>query len=177
MHPKFEPADKLSYEAIGAAIEVHRILGPGLIESVYETCLIHELELRGICVEQQRFVDIVYKKLIRQHELKFDLLLEGCLLLELKACAEIPNIYKAKLLSYMKLLDVPIGLIINFHVEQLKTGITRMILKGANSAECVNEAKSLYLPQAYVQPDCWLRVCMPSHLYVRRKPTTAPRPL
>lgn len=146
MHPKFKKADELSFEAIGAAIEVHRVLGPGLIESVYETCLMHELGLRGVNVAQQQYVDIVYKDMTRQHDLKFDLLLEGCLLVELKACVEIPNVYKAKLLSYMKLLDVPVGLLMNFHVDQMKRGISRLILRGAGEADKSEQQDTLCLP-------------------------------
>jgi GxxExxY protein len=136
MHSKFRRANELSHEAIGAAIEVHRLLGPGLLESVYESCLEYELGLRGI---RQEFINVVYKDFVQQHELKFDLLLEDCLLLELKACTEIPKIFKAKLMIYMKLMDVPVGLLINFHCEQLKQGIHRLILKGADSLAMVKD--------------------------------------
>lgn len=132
MHPLFRKADVLSKEAIGAAIEVHRLKGPGLLESIYERCLMRELELRGIQAANQRAVQIEYKGLIFDDVLKFDVLVENCLLLELKAVQEILPIHKAQLMSYMKLLDVPIGLVINFHDIKLIDGIARPILPGAN---------------------------------------------
>jgi GxxExxY protein len=132
MHPEFDKADRLSREAIGAAIEVHRILGPGLLESIYEKCLLRELELRGTPVVNQEYVQIEYKGLVFKEELKFDLLVDGALLLELKAVQEVLPIHKAQLLSYMKLLNVPIGLVLNFHEMKLVDGISRLVLPGAN---------------------------------------------
>lgn len=132
MHPLYEKADKLSREVIGAAIEVHRVLGPGLIESIYEKCLLRELHLRGISAIKQKFVAIEYKGEAWEEELKFDVLVEGCLLLELKAVEELHPIHKAKLLSYMKLLDIPLGLLINFHEMRVVDGVSRMILRGAD---------------------------------------------
>ena len=132
MHLLYEKADKLSREVIGAAIEVHRVLGPGLIESIYEKCLLRELHLRGISAIKQKFVPIEYKGEAWQEELKFDVLVEGCLLLELKAVEEVHPIHKAKLLSYMKLLDIPLGLLINFHEMRVVDGVSRMILRGAD---------------------------------------------
>ena len=134
MHPLFQKADELSHTAIGAAIEVHRLRGPGLIESIYERCLMRELELRQIATANQRLVRIEYKGLVFDEPLRFDVLVEGCLLLELKCVQEILPIHKAQLLSYMKLLDVPLGLIINFHEMKLIDGVFRMILPGANRA-------------------------------------------
>jgi GxxExxY protein len=132
MHPRYEQANRLSREAIGAAIEVHRILGPGLLESIYQRCLQHELELRRIPVIRQNHVQIKYKGFVFEEELRFDLLLEGVLLLELKAVQEVLPIHKAQLMSYMKLLDVPLGLVLNFHEVKLVDGVFRMILSGAN---------------------------------------------
>jgi GxxExxY protein len=128
----FKKADQFSHAAIGAAIEVHRLKGPGLLESIYEKCMIRELGLRGIAVVNQNLVKIEYKGLVFEEHLRFDVLVEKCLLLELKPVQEILPIHKAQLLSYMKLLDIPIGLIINFHEIKLTDGITRMILPGAN---------------------------------------------
>lgn len=133
MHPKFADADHLSRIVIGAAIEVHRIMGPGLIESIYEKCLLRELELRGIVAEKQQDVNIKYKDTVFTETLKYDILVSGCLLIEVKAVQEVVPIHKAKLLSYMKLLDVPIGLVINFHEMKLVDGLSRMILPGANA--------------------------------------------
>ncbi len=132
MHPLFKEADELSHGAIGAAIEVHRLKGPGLLESIYEKCLLREFSLRNLTAVNQRLVQIEYKGLVFEEPLRFDVLVENCLLLELKSVQEILPVHKAQLLSYMKLLDVPVGLIINFHEVKLADGIVRMILPGAN---------------------------------------------
>jgi GxxExxY protein len=132
LHLSFHKADALSREVIGAAIEVHRDKGPGLIESIYEKCLGHELKLRNIGFVQQRVVRVEYKGFVFDEPLRFDLLLEDCLLLELKCVEKVLPIHQAQLLSYMKLLKVPLGLLINFHEERLVDGITRMVLPGAN---------------------------------------------
>src|SRR5438105_12228484 len=99
MHPLFHKADQLSHTAIGAAIEVHRLKGPGLIESIYEKCLIRELSLRSISCVNQKVVLIEYKGYTFEEPLRFDLLVEGCLLLELKSVERILPIHKAQLLS------------------------------------------------------------------------------
>ena len=135
MHPLFRRADELSHIAIGAAIEVHRNKGPGLIESIYERCLGREFELRNISTVNQRQVRIEYKGMVFEEPLRFDTLVEDCLLLELKCVLQVLPVHKAQLLSYMKLLDVPIGLLINFHEVKLTDGITRMILPGANTMD------------------------------------------
>ncbi len=132
MHPLFKKADELSREAIGAAIEVHRLKGAGLIESIYEKCLTRELALRNLTCVNQRIVKIEYKGLTFDEPLRFDVLVENCLLLELKSVQEILPVHKAQLLSYMKLLNIPIGLILNFHEVKLTDGLCRMILPGAN---------------------------------------------
>ena len=132
MHPDFHRADKLSKRVIGAAIEVHRLKGPGLIESIYEKCLMRELQLQQIHAVNQRQVEIEYKGYVFKEELRFDLLVDECLLLELKAVESVLPIHKAQLLSYMKLLNVPLGLVTNFHELKLADGIHRMILPGAN---------------------------------------------
>lgn len=128
MHPLFEQASGLT----GAAIEVHRDKGPGLIESIYEWCLIKELELRGLVAVNQKVVLIQYKSFTREEPLRFDLLVAGCVLVEAKAVQEVLPIHKAQLLSYMKLLNVPVGLLINFHEMKLIDGVHRLILPGAN---------------------------------------------
>jgi len=117
---------------IGAAIEVHRDKGPGLIESIYEWCLLKELELGGLSTINQKFVRVEYKGFIREEPLRFDVLVEECVLVEAKAAERILPIHKAQLLSYMKLLNVPIGLLINFHEVKLTDGVARLILPGAN---------------------------------------------
>ena len=131
MHPLYEKADRLSREVIGAAIEVHRQQGPGLIESIYERCLLRELDLRSIPPTTQKIVRVEYKGLVFDEPLRFDLLVDNCLLVELKAVEVLHPSSKAQLFSYMKLLDIPIGLLVNFHQPVLKNGICRMILPGA----------------------------------------------
>jgi GxxExxY protein len=135
MHPLFEKADTVSREVIGAAIEAHRHKGPGLIESIYERCILRELELRSIPAVTQKLVHIEYKGIVFDEPLRFDILVDECLLLELKAVETLHPFSKAQLFSYMKLLDVPLGLLINFHEPVLKNGIHRMILPGANQTE------------------------------------------
>jgi GxxExxY protein len=135
MHPKYEQAQALSREVIGAGIEVHRILGPGLLESIYEKCLIRELELRGLRAVSQQEVLIDFKGYIFTEELRFDVCVEDCLLVEVKAVQDVLPIHKAKLLSYMRLLDIPIGLVMNFHEVRLVDGVSRLILRGAVATE------------------------------------------
>ncbi len=130
MHPLFEKASGLTESIIGAAIEVYRDKGPGLIESIYEWCLTKELELRGLPCLSQKIVVINYKGFTREEPLRFDLLVAGCVLVEAKAVENILPIHKAQLLSYMKLLDIPIGLLINFHELKVTDGISRLILPG-----------------------------------------------
>jgi GxxExxY protein len=135
MHRLYDRADKLSREVIGAAIEVHRHKGPGLIESIYERCMLCELELRSIPATTQNLVRVEYKGLVFDEPMRFDILVDDCLLVEVKAVEVLHPSSKTQLFSYMKLLDVPIGLLINFHEGVLKNGISRMILPGANQAE------------------------------------------
>ena len=132
MHPLFSQASGLTHDAIGAAIEVHKDKGPGLLESIYEWCMTMELELRGHLVQRQDSVIIRYKQFQREEPLRFDLLIDKCLLVEVKASDTIHPIHKAQLLSYMKLLDIPLGLIVNFHELKLTDGLSRLILPGSN---------------------------------------------
>ena len=132
MHPLFSKESALTEAVIAAAIEVHRDKGPGLMESIYEWCLVKELELRGLNSVAQKSVVIRYKKFTRQEALKFDVLVEDCLLVEVKAVEKILPIHKAQLLSYMKLLNVPLGLLINFHEMRVVAGVKRLMLRGAN---------------------------------------------
>lgn len=128
----FEKASGLTEAVIGAAIEVHRDKGPGLLESIYEWCLTKELGLRGLYCVNQKTVLIEYKGFAREEPLRFDVLVEGCVLMEVKAVERVLPIHKAQLLSYMKLLNVPLGLLINFHEMKVANGIRRLILPGAN---------------------------------------------
>lgn len=133
MHPLFEKSSGLTETIIAAAIEVHRDKGPGLIESIYEWCLDKELSLRGLHCISQKAVMVEYKGFTREEPLRFDVLVERCVLVEAKAVEKILPIHKAQLLSYMKLLDVPIGLLINFHEMKVTDGVSRLILPGANN--------------------------------------------
>ena len=132
VHSLYEKADGLSREVISALIEVHRDKGPGLIESIYERCFLRELEIRKMTAVNQRIVKIEYKGLVFEEPLRCDVLVEDCLLVELKAVEKILPVHKAQLLSYMKLLEIPVGLLINFHEIKLVDGLHRLILPGAN---------------------------------------------
>ena len=134
MHPLFSQASVTTHDTIGAAIEVHKDKGPGLLESIYEWCLTMELELRGHSVQRQESVMIRYKQFQREELLRFDLLIDKCLFVEVKAIEAVQPIHKAQLLSDRKLLDIPLGLIINFNELKLTDGISRLILPGANRA-------------------------------------------
>ena len=105
MHPDYDRADALSKRVIGAAIEVHRKMGPGLIESIYEKCLMRELELQAMPATNQLVVPIEYKGVTFEEPLRLDVLVDACLLLELKSVEKVHPIHKAQFLSYMKLLD------------------------------------------------------------------------
>ena len=132
MHPLFEKASSLTASIIGGAIEVHRDKGPGLIESIYEWCMLKELEIRKLECVSQKLVNINYKGFTREEPMRFDVLVEGCVLVEAKAVQEVLPIHKAQVMSYMKILDVPIGLLINFHEMKLTDGVHRLILPGAD---------------------------------------------
>ena len=132
MHKDFKCADEWSNKVIGAAIEVHRVKGPGLLEEIYEKCLIREMELRGIPARNQLVVPVEYKGLTFDQPLRLDVYVDKCLIVELKAVEAILPVHKAQLMSYMKLLDAPLGLLINFHELILKKGIKRFVLPGAN---------------------------------------------
>jgi len=118
----------LTGEVIGAAIEVHRILGPGLLESVYEECLCIEFEKRKIPYQRQKEIPIEYKgtKLDSAHRL--DIIVSNNLIVELKACDSIQPVHEAQVLTYLKLTGIKVGLLINFNVPLLKEGIKRFIL-------------------------------------------------
>ncbi|MCB0604583.1 MAG: GxxExxY protein [Saprospiraceae bacterium] len=110
---------KLSYEIIGFAIKVHRELGPGLLENAYEKCLKYELEKNGYKVNQQMFVPVIYDNLEMNIDLRVDLLINDCIVVELKAVETILPVHEAQLLTYMKLLKKPQGLLINFFTDNI----------------------------------------------------------
>lgn len=110
---------QLSYDIVGCAIEVHKELGPGLLESVYEKCLKRELELKGYKVVQQVNVPVQYKGLSLDVDLRLDLLVNDTIIVELKAIEHILPVHEAQLLTYMKLLEKPQGLLINFFTDNI----------------------------------------------------------
>ena len=120
--------NQLSYNIIGAAIEVHRVLGPGLLESAYEECLCHELDLRGLAYERQKPLPVVYKDVRLDAGYRIDILVENRVVLELKAVETLLPIHEAQLLTYLKLGGWQVGLLINFNVAVLKDGIRRRVL-------------------------------------------------
>jgi len=117
----------LTGEVIGAAIEVHKHLGPGLLESVYEECLCHELRSREIVYERQKPLPINYKEVRFDCGYRLDLVVEDKVILELKSCERIEDIHKAQLLTYLKLSGLKLGLIMNFKVPIMKEGIVRVV--------------------------------------------------
>lgn len=127
--------DDLSRRVIGCAIEVHRTLGPGLLESTYETCLAHELSLAGIPFATQIPMPVIYKGIKLDCGYRLDMLVDDRLILELKSVEQLLGIHQAQMLTYMKLAKLPVGLLINFNVTVLKTGIRRLTLKGESQEE------------------------------------------
>lgn len=120
--------DKITYDVIGAAIEVHKSIGAGLLESVYHECLKHELSLRNINFLTEMIVPVYFKGLNLDTDLRCDLFVENCLVIELKAVSALAPIHEAQLLTYMKLLKAPKGLLLNFNcVNLFKEGQTTFV--------------------------------------------------
>ncbi len=120
--------DALSNRVIGLAIEVHRELGPGLLESAYEKCLAHEMEEHGIKCVTQESLPVAYKGLSLDCGYRVDMIVEGRLIVELKSVDSLQPIHEAQLLTYMKLANIGTGLLINFNTGLLKNGIKRFVL-------------------------------------------------
>ena len=120
--------DDLSQQVIGCAIEVHRELGPGLLESTYEKCLLHELQIHNIECKNQVTLPVEYKGINLDAEYRIDLFIEDSLIIELKSVESLLPIHNAQLLTYMKLAKVKTGLLINFNNKLLKNGIKRLVL-------------------------------------------------
>lgn len=118
---------QLGYDIVGCAIEVHKHVGPGLLESVYEKCLTHELQLRGLKVEKQVVVPIEYKGVQLESTLRADIIVNDMIIVELKAVELLHPLYKAQLLSYMRLLNKCKGLLINFHVENIAKNVVSLV--------------------------------------------------
>ncbi len=119
--------EELTGQIIGAAIEVHKQLGPGLLESTYQACLCHELELRGISFECQKPLPLEYKGIRLECGYRIDLLVAGLVIVEIKSVEALAPIHEAQLLTYLKLTGIRIGFLINFNVVVLKDGIRRLV--------------------------------------------------
>ena len=119
--------NKLSSEIIGAAIEVHKALGPGLLESAYEECLCHEMNLQGISFEKQKPLPVSYKGIKLDCGYRLDVVVEDAIILELKSCEKIEPIHKAQLLTYLKLTELNLGLLLNFNTTVMRDGIVRIV--------------------------------------------------
>ncbi len=121
-------AKEITEQIIGASIEVHRVLGPGLLESAYEECLCHELKLHGLSFERQRPLPVEYKGIKLECGYRLDLLVENLVVVEIKAVSAIEPIHEAQLLTYLRIGGRKVGLLINFNVPVLKNGIRRRVL-------------------------------------------------
>ena len=119
--------NRMSSQIIGAAIEVHKAIGPGLLESAYETCLCHELSLNKLKFEQQKPLSVHYKNVSLDAGYRLDVVVEDAIILELKACEKLEPIHKAQLLTYLKLSGLKLGLLLNFNVPAMKDGIVRIV--------------------------------------------------
>jgi GxxExxY protein len=119
--------NRLSSKVIGAAIEVHKVLGPGLLESSYEECICYELELRGLSFERQKHLGLNYKGLELGASYRLDVVVEKAIILELKSCDKIKPIHRAQLLTYLKLSGLNLGLLLNFNVTLMRDGIIRLV--------------------------------------------------
>ena len=132
MKKGFDPIPKrveqVTTQVIDAALAVHRALGPGLLESVYETCLCHEMAKRGLAFQRQLSLPIVYDGIRLDAGLRIDVLVEECVVVELKAVERMLPLYEAQLLTYLKLTGKRLGLLVNFNVPLFKDGIKRLVL-------------------------------------------------
>ena len=117
----------LAYKIVGCTIEVHKHLGPGLLESVYEKCLLQELKEQGLSVKSQVQVPIYYKDTLLENDLKLDILVNDLIIIELKAVETMIPVFKAQLLSYLKLTGKPKGLLINFHTENITKHLVSLV--------------------------------------------------
>ena len=122
-----ERLNKITETIIGAAIDVHRALGPGLLESAYEACMVYDLIQVGMKVEQQKPLPVVYRGVKLECGYRLDLMIENEVVVEIKSIDKLLPIHKAQLMSYLKLADCKVGLLINVNVEILKSGIQRVV--------------------------------------------------
>ena len=132
--------DLITRRIIGAAIEVHKHLGPGLLESAYESCLSFELTERGLAFERQKSLPVKYKNVQLDCGYKLDLVVEDAVIVELKAIDQLLPIHDAQLLSYLRISEKNVGLLINFHVRVLKHGLKRIVNEFPDSAISAHSA-------------------------------------
>lgn len=122
--------NELAYQIRGAIYDVYKALGPGLLESVYEEALVFELEQRGLKVERQKLVPIIYKGNRLNSELRIDLLVEDQIIVELKSVAEMKDVFYKQTLTYLRLLDKRLGLLVNFNVDNILEGAIKRVVNG-----------------------------------------------
>jgi GxxExxY protein len=122
-----EMIEEVGHAVIGAALKIHSIVGPGLLESAYETCLLYELEKQRLRVRSQVIVPVRYEELIVDNGYRIDVLVEDAVVLELKAVATILPVHRGQLLSYLRLGGFKLGFLLNFHVVHMRDGIVRMV--------------------------------------------------
>ena len=118
---------QLSYEVVGIAIKVHKALGPGLLENVYEKCMIYELQKQGYQVKNQVSIKLKYEEIEIDSELKIDLLINDCIIVELKTVEKLLPVHEAQLMTYMKLLEKPQGLLINFYTDNITSSLVPIV--------------------------------------------------
>ena len=123
-----ETLNQISYDIIGASYKVHSVLGPGLLESVYEVCLEHELLKIGYKVERQKPLPIIYDGVRLDAGFRIDLLVDDVVVIELKSVNEMMPVFNAQLMTYLKLTELKLGLLLNFNVADMKKGITRIVM-------------------------------------------------
>lgn len=119
--------NELAKVAVDATLAVHKALGPGLLESVYQAVLTYELRQRGLTVETEVSIPVVYGQVQIETAFRADLIIEGCLLIELKSIEQINAVHKKQLLTYLRLSEIKLGLLINFNEELIKNGIHRVV--------------------------------------------------
>jgi len=136
--------NQITEAVIGAAVNVHRALGPGLLESAYEACLVFELAERGLKVEQQKSLPVVYREVKLDCGYRLDILVEKAVIVEVKSIDHIAPIHKAQLLSYLKLSGCKVGLLVNFNVKVLKDGVVRVVNDFPDASEEFRKELSIY---------------------------------
>lgn len=125
---KYSEYDEITSAILGSAIEVHKYLGPGLLESTYQKCLLYELKANQLNIQSELRLPIIYKDIEMDHGYRIDIVVENCIVLELKSVETFSKVHYAQLLTYMKLGDFPIGFLLNFEVKKMKEGIKRFVL-------------------------------------------------